>query len=308
MGLCRLRMTICRSDARMERIIRVFPRRTSFTPEDEYVFIGTPPMPYFIPEHDEVHISCTFTWDRKECEWLAFQWEGVTNKPVKLGGPAFGSPAEDFVQGRYIRSNVIFTSRGCNNHCPWCGVPKVEGRLKELPIVQGNWIQDNNILQTSRRHKEKVFEMLKTQKQICFKGGLEADLLDDWFVEQLNGLYYMRGSKKVSRISEIWLACDTDNRIKDFQKACEKLRKAGFTRDKIHCYVLSYGKDMDKDEARARTVYEAGAMPFMQLYRDFSDAKTQYSKEWNAFARMWQRPAAIRAHMEKQTDFRLFNT
>lgn len=45
-------------------------------------------------------------------------------------------------------------------------------------------------------------------------------------------------------------------------------------------------------------------MPFMQLYRDFSNSKTEYSKEWNAFARQWQRPAAIRAHMEKGTDFR----
>ena len=46
----------------------------------------------------------------------------------------------------------------------------------------------------------------------------------------------------------------------------------------------------------------------MQLYRDYSEEKTEYSKEWNAFCRQWQRPAAIRAHMEKGTDFRRFNT
>ena len=32
----------------------------------------------------------------------------------------------------------------CNNNCPWCIVPKIEGKLKELPIVPGNIIQDNN--------------------------------------------------------------------------------------------------------------------------------------------------------------------
>lgn len=292
----------------MKRILRVFPRKTTYSPDDELAFFGTPPLPYFIPEHDEVHVSCTFTWDKKESEWLAFQWEGATNKPVKLGGPAYNSPAEEFVQGLYMKSNIIFTSRGCNNNCPWCCVPRLEGKIKELPIVQGNWIQDNNFLQTSRSHKEKVFDMLKTQKQICFKGGLEADLFDDWFVEQLNGLYYVRGSKKISRIVEIWLACDTDGRINDFKKACEKLKKVGFTREKIKCYVLSYGKDMEKDEARARIVYEAGAMPFMQLYREFLEEKTEYSKEWNAFARMWQRPAATRAHMERGTSYKDFNT
>lgn len=65
---------------------------------------------------------------------------------------------------------------------------------------------------------------------------------------------------------------------------------------------------MESDEKRAQEVYKAGAMPFMQLYRDFSDKKTEYSAEWNAFARMWQRPPAIRAHMEKGTDFRDFHT
>jgi hypothetical protein len=147
-------------------------------------------------------------------------------------------------------------------------------------------------------HKEKVFNMLRGQYGICFRGGLEADLVDDHFVNHITSL----------RIKELWLACDTDTRLPEFKKACDKLRRAGFSREKIHCYVLSFGKDMDADEARARAVYELGAMPFMQLYRDFSDVKTEYSKEWNAFARMWQRPAAIKAHMEKGTDFRDFNT
>lgn len=282
----------------MKKIIRVFPRRTSYTPDDPYAFVGMPPMQVFILEHDEVHISCTFTWDKKYCEELCYQWEGQTNKPVKLGGPAFGSPSEDFVQGMYIKSNIIFTTRGCNNNCPWCIVPKLEGKLKELPICQGNWIQDNNFLQASKQHKDRVFEMLRTQKQICFKGGLEADLIDDHFVNNVTSL----------RIKELWLACDTDGSLPAFRQACEKLRKAGFSRDKIKCYVLSYGKDIEADEARCRAIWEAGAMPFMQLYRDFSEEKTEYSTEWNKFARQWQRPAAINAHMKRGTKFQDYST
>lgn len=275
-------------------IIRVFPRQTSYTPDDDMAFVGMPTL--IIPEHKEVHISCTFTWDKAYCEYLAYQWEGRTNKPVKLGGVAYGSPCEDFVQGMYIKSNIIFTSRGCNNNCPWCGVPKKEGKLKQLEIVSGNWIQDNNFLQCDKHHKDKVFEMLKTQKAICFKGGLEADLVDEHFCQSLLDL----GPQKVK---ELWLACDTDARLPEFKKACDKLQKVGFNRNKIHCYVLSYGKDREKDEARARAVYEAGAMPFVQLYRDFSDTKTEYSADWNKWARMWQRPAATKAHMEKGTNY-----
>jgi hypothetical protein len=275
----------------LRKILRVFPNKNSYTPDDSLAFIGMPPL--VIPEHDEIHISCTFTWDKKYCEELKYQWEVRTQKPVKLGGVAFQNPADDFKQGLYIKSNIIFTTRGCNNNCPWCCVPKIEGKLKELPVYVGNIIQDNNFLQANRTHKNKVFEMLRTQKGICFKGGLEPDLIDDHFVDNITSL----------RIKELWLACDTDNRLELFKKGCEKLKRAGFSREKIRCYVLSYGKNRDADEARARAVYEAGAMPFVQLYRDFSEEKTTYSKDWNAWARMWQRPAATKAHMEKGTEY-----
>lgn len=269
---------------REKKIIRVFPYRTSFTPADPYVFIGYPT--FLIPEHDEVHVSCTFTWDEAKCEELAFQWEGFTNKPVKLGGVAYGSPCEDFVQGMYVKPNIIFTSRGCNNNCPFCIVPRNEGRLRELPICQGNIIQDNNFLQCSRSHKEKVFEMLKTQRGIEFRGGLEAGLIDDHFVENVRGLH----------IKRLWLACDSEDTIPEFKKAMAKLKDV-FPRDKISCYCLSYGRNMEKDEARALTIYEEGAMPFVQLYQRPTDTKTKYSKEWNEFQRNWSRPAIIKNHV-----------
>lgn len=39
------------------RILRVFPRRTSYTPDDELVYIGAPALLLPLPEHDEVHTS-----------------------------------------------------------------------------------------------------------------------------------------------------------------------------------------------------------------------------------------------------------
>lgn len=277
----------------MKRILRVFPKRTSYTPTDELAFDGPPPLPCFIPEHDEVHISCTFTWDMDAAEALAYQWEGATNKPVKLGGPAYRSATDDFTPGLYVRKGIIFTSRGCNNHCPWCGVHDMEGRLRELPITPGNIIQDNNFLQCSRAHKDKVFDMLRSQRGICFRGGLETDLIDDHFINNITSL----------RIAELWLACDTDAQLPRFEAACAKLKAAGYSRDKIKCYSL-IGKDMEAEEQRNRAIYRAGAMPFSQLLRDFSRKKTEYSAEWKAFERQWQRPAATVAHMrevEKET-------
>lgn len=82
----------------MKRIIRVFPRRTAYTPNDEYAFVGMPPG-LFIPEHDEVHISVTFTWDMDYAEELAYQWEGVTNKKVKIGGGGVSLASDRFYTG-----------------------------------------------------------------------------------------------------------------------------------------------------------------------------------------------------------------
>jgi len=49
------------------KIIRVFPRKTNATPEDDDVrFSG----PGFFDKADEVHISCTFTYDRPMAERL----------------------------------------------------------------------------------------------------------------------------------------------------------------------------------------------------------------------------------------------
>ena len=278
------------------KIIRVLPQKTSCTPDDDMVFIGEPPG-LIIPEHDEIHISCTFTWDMAYCEYLKDQWEMWTDKPVKLGGVAYGSPCDTFTPGLYVKQGIIFTSRGCNNNCKWCAVSRREGKLRELPIVEGNIINDNNFLQCSTRHKDKVFEMLKNQKAICFKGGLQANLIDSHFIENIKQL----------SIRELWLACDADENIPEFTVATEKLLKAGYTREHIRCYVL-IGDDMQRNEERLQEVYKAGAMPFAQLFQPNESKRIEYSSEWKKFHRQWSRPAAIRAHCENGTRFEDYNT
>ena len=76
------------------KIIRVFPRRTAATPDDEDVRIASPPG--LFDQADEVHISVTFTWDIQFAELLAKQWEQVA--PIKIGGPAYDDHGEtDFL-------------------------------------------------------------------------------------------------------------------------------------------------------------------------------------------------------------------
>lgn len=269
----------------MYGVLRVFPYRTSYTPDDDMVWIGEPGL--FMPAHNEVHISCTFTWDMDYCEYLLGQWQAYTDKPVKLGGVAYGSPVGEHITGMYTKTGIVHTSRGCNNNCSFCIVPKLEGKLREYPIKSGNVIQDNNFLQCSKEHQKTVFEMLKTQKGVCFKGGLESQLINDWFACK---------AKEV-RAKELWLACDSDGALKPLEKAAQILRAAGFNQNNLYCYVL-IGDDIVKNEARLRKVFEIGCLPFAQLYQSPTRKKIEYSDEWKHFARIWSRPAITKAQFK----------
>jgi len=68
----------------MSRIIRVFARKTSMTPTDDMAFYDVPGL--FIPDHDEIHVVVTFTWDLYRGRYLYESWREVTKKPVLLGG------------------------------------------------------------------------------------------------------------------------------------------------------------------------------------------------------------------------------
>lgn len=110
----------------MQRILRVFPKQTSYTPNDRLTYypngILQAPMWELFPEFGEIHISCSFTWDKAFCRKLQEEWQVFTDKPVKLGGPAFGSVAEDFTPGLYLKPNIILqagvvtiTARGASS-------------------------------------------------------------------------------------------------------------------------------------------------------------------------------------------------
>jgi len=266
------------------KIARVFCSKTSYCPTDEHSYFDVPDM--FTPkDYDEVYISCTFTWDKQKILFLQKAWKENAKK-VFIGGPAFDGPpfgysGKPFIPGMFVKKGVIFTSRGCPNKCKFCFVPWREGKLQEMPIKEGNIIQDNNFLACSDKHRSLVYEMLKNQKGIEFKGGLEACRITSSEADKLRSL----------SIRSLFLACDTPSALKETVKAIKILKKSGFTRHHIYCYVLC-GKNMDEEYKRCEYIFEAGCMPFVQLYRDENNS-IKYSQKWLLFARALSRPASV---------------
>lgn len=252
------------------------------TPNDDYAFVGDPPL--LKPEADEVHISVSFTWDIDEGRHLMSAWKQYY-PIVKLSGPAFKADCNEFNPGFYVKHGVTFTSRGCNNNCPWC-LAREEGKLRTIDIQPGNIIQDNNVLQCGYPHIGKVVDMLKKQRLIAFSGGVDSRLLTDRIADDLRGL----------SIYQLFFACDTKEAIRPLRKAIFKL--SGFRRNQLRCYVLLAFDSETISEAteRLEQVWGTGCLPFAQLYQP-PDRYIHYSKAWRDLARTWSRPAATKRLM-----------
>lgn len=273
-----------------KKIIRVFPRKTNATPDDEDVRIMNTPS--LFDKADEIHISVAFSWDLQWAEWAEKQWRCVA--PVKVGGPAFNEPGGNFIPGMYMKKGYVITSRGCPNRCWFCAVPKREGGIiRELPVSEGWILTDDNLLACSDRHINEVFEMLKHQPHHPqFVGGLEAKLLTPGMALRL----------KEVKPETMFFAYDTPDDLEPLQQAGKYLFDAGFTKAShvLRCYVLiGYPKDTPlKATKRLKETWGAGFMPMAMLYRD---QKGDQPKEWERFQREWANPI-ITASKVKEFD------
>lgn len=258
-------------------VARVFPRKTSHSPDDDMAFFGLPP---FWAKADEVHISVTFDYDIPKAEKLLYpQWKHIA--PTKIGGVAYHSIPDEFTPGLYLKKGITITSRGCPNRCKFCSAWK-ESRFKELEIKDGHVIQDNNLLACSDDHIKKVFAMLARQKtRPVFSGGLEAARLKQWHVNEFVKL----------KPSQMFFAYDEPLDYEPLVQASKMLHGAGFNRNQMRCYVLIGFDDQDTIQCAENRLMQAlalGFFPLAMLYK--KDGKP---KQWKDLQRKWARPAII---------------
>ena len=276
-------------------ILRVFPRRTKATPDDQMAFVGDPPL--LRPPADEVHVSCTFTWDMLKAERLQREWARYY-PVVRLGGPAYDDTGttQDFTPGLYLKPGYLLTSRGCPRHCKHCLVPEREGRLHTLPIHEGWDVLDNNLLACPRDHIEAVLDMLARQRtRARFTGGLDVRLLRRWFVERL----------AVIPLDVAYFTYDRPRQWMYLFRAVEMIRSvtnwtSSGLRHRIGCYVLVGfdGDDQRAAEHRLFRVQGLGITPFPMIYQPPHGDRSE-AMALKRSLRSWMRPHHIYA---KSTD------
>ena len=268
------------------KVLVVIPKRYSMSPNAAWV--GSPDM--FSPTGMDVKVSVVFTWDKENAESIAEDWRAHGCK-VEIGGPAYGDPGGEFCPNRFMADGVVITHRGCVRNCPWCYVPKREGqKIRHLEIKDGNILQDNNILACNNDHRAKVYQMLRKQRRVSLRGGLDARLLRDSDIKEIRSL----------RLFDLWTAYDDKENKTASVSAIGRLRDAGIPQSKIRCYVLiGFGNETRSEaEGRLRDCYQAGAYPFAQLY-DGNSSQGEEHKEWKRLARRWSRPAIYKSFFKK---------
>lgn len=245
----------------------------------------------------QAYISVVFTWDLPKA-WQRAVWLKAEGYSVKAGGPAVALMPDYLadvaecggeIVGCLQRHNPLATktSMGCIRACPFCGVSRSEGGLRELdewPILP--IVSDNNLLACSRAHFDRVIDSLKPLKKIDFNGGLDARLLTVHHADRLAELDCL------ARLAFDSMECESR-----FMRAYERLRAAGFPKSRIRVYVLIGYDDTPEDALyRLRTIMALGVWPTPMRYQPLDTLQKNSfihpawtSRELKDYMRYWSR-------------------
>ena len=220
-----------------------------------------PLLPY-----DRVYSSKVFTFT-PECPYLP--------ENTVRGGTGYGIMDElppeidamfpDYSLYPKCKHAIGFLTRGCIRKCPWCIVPKKEGKIRpyqswreiKRPDSRDIVFMDNNVL-ACPWGLEQIEDMNGKDVRVDFNQGLDARLISDDVAKLLAGLKWIRF---------IRMSADTDAMLEVVLQAIERLGKRGVKPYRVFVYVLV--QEIESAERRAIALREIGANPFCQPYRDF---------------------------------------
>ena len=255
---------------------------------------------------DKVYVTSLFTWGWKEV------WEAVTyyksqfpTTEICLGGiyaslmpehaklsgadhvhVGLFQEAEDLMPAYDLlpqwKWSIMFASRGCPNHCPYCAVPKLEGELHALkssvkPFVYPEhkriifW--DNNIL-AAPNWKSLVSSVMEMGIEVDFNQGLDASFVTQEVAETLSKM----------KMPCVRLSYDYKGKGKYVKKAIELITSRGIRGREIFVYVLYNFNDTPDDfYERVRDVLIWGAVVFPMRFEPLdSMARNKYiSPSWD---------------------------
>lgn len=182
---------------------------------------------------------------------------------------------------------IGYLTRGCIRSCPWCVVPKKEGKIRayrtwreiKRPDSRDIVFMDNNVL-ACEHGIEQMKDIIGENVRIDFNQGLDARLITPEIAELLG---------KLKWIEYVRVSCDTDAMLDVVLEKAQLLERGGVKPWRVFVYVLV--QDIPSAEKRCIALREAGLNPFAQPYCDFT-TNAEPAEELKRFAR-WVNHKAI---------------
>lgn len=160
---------------------------------------------------------------------------------------------------------IGFLTRGCIRKCPWCVVPKKEGKICDYdtwqhikrPDSKKIVFMDNNVL-ASEYGISQIEEMSHEDVRIDFNQAVDARLItkeNAKYLAECKWIKYLR------------VSCDTTAMLPVIRQALDYLGEYGLKTSKVFSYVLI--EDVEDAHHRIVELDKMGVIPFTQPYRDF---------------------------------------
>lgn len=235
---------------------------------------------------DVLYLSIPFTWLVNE----AISIIKKSKNKVIVGGPGAillrdrfdglaevqedASPFEPII---YHNPFATFTTRGCPNKCPFCAVPKIEGKFREiLDFTPRPIICDNNFLASSKKHFDRVIDKIKIFPYVDFNQGLEARLFTSRIADRFSELKRVKIRFAFDKLSDEKYVVDAIN-----------LAKKKGLKD-IACYLLFGFKDSPEDAFyRAELLHSMKVqiypMRFQSLNAERRNCYVPKDKKWTEY-------------------------
>ena len=238
---------------------------------------------WWIPmiQYDRVYSSKVFTFTPEEPMLPPDTIKGGTGYGIYDDLPdEVDTMYPDYTIYPNCKHAIGFLTRGCIRACPWCVVPKKEGRIRpystwkdiKRPDSRDIVFMDNNVLACEHGINQ-IKEMIGQDVRVDFNQGLDARLITPEVAELLSKLKWIRF---------IRMSCDTDAMLDVVLRAIHFLEKNGVKPYRVFVYLLV--QDIASAEKRALALRKAGAEVFAQPYRDF-EKNIEPTREQKAFAR-----------------------
>lgn len=240
-------------------------------------------------EYDCVYMSKVFTFS-PDMDTVIRATEvirgGTGYKDYSSLPPEIEATYPDYSIYPHFKQAIGFLTRGCIRNCPWCIVPRKEGKIHpaatwqeiKRPDSREIIFMDNNVLACDHGLQQ-IEDMGGKPVWVDFNQGLDARLID------------MEAAKLLSRlrwIRFVRMSCDTEAMLPVVILAAQNMAAVGISRSRFWCYVLV--QDVVQAHKICVTLDSWGIQPFAQPYRDYDGGEP--SEEQKRFAR-WVNNKAV---------------